>query len=211
MAGGKGGGAWKVAYADFVTAMMAFFMVMWITSQDQAIKEAIAHHFSDPFGANDRNGKSGGLDASGPPFNMNDNKRLAIKPRILRETLDRRFQLGTAVFFPDKSAELNDASIAALELLLPTLRWEAAQIEIVGYTEKKSVSAGESTPWLLANQRCLVIKDYLESKGIMVDKIKMSQGVSGPAMDPKVVETQMPRDCKYEDRVEVRVPATPGE
>jgi chemotaxis protein MotB len=34
MAGG-GGGAWKVAYADFVTAMMAFFMVMWLVGQDQ--------------------------------------------------------------------------------------------------------------------------------------------------------------------------------
>ncbi len=36
---GKGGGAWKVAYADFVTAMMAFFMVMWLTSQKPAVKE----------------------------------------------------------------------------------------------------------------------------------------------------------------------------
>jgi flagellar motor protein MotB len=47
---GKGGGAWKVAYADFVTAMMAFFLVMWITSQDTKIKEAIAHYFEDPMG-----------------------------------------------------------------------------------------------------------------------------------------------------------------
>jgi chemotaxis protein MotB len=208
---GKGGGAWKVAYADFVTAMMAFFMVMWITSQDQKIKEAIAHHFSDPFGANDRNGKSGGLDASGPPFNMNDNKRLAIKPRIVRETLDRRFQLGTAAFFPENSAELNDAAVSALELLLPTLRWEAAQIEIVGFTDKQAVTAGESSPWILANQRCLVVKDYLEAKGIMVDKIRLSQGVSGPLLDPKMVESQMPADFRYENRVEVRVPPTPTE
>jgi chemotaxis protein MotB len=35
MAGG-GGGAWKVAYADFVTAMMAFFLVMWIVAREQA-------------------------------------------------------------------------------------------------------------------------------------------------------------------------------
>jgi flagellar motor protein MotB len=47
---GKGGGAWKVAYADFVTAMMAFFLVMWITAQDQKFKEAIAHYFVDPMG-----------------------------------------------------------------------------------------------------------------------------------------------------------------
>src|SRR4026209_1585611 len=43
------GGAWKVAYADFVTAMMAFFLVMWITAQNDQVKKAIAHHFTDPF------------------------------------------------------------------------------------------------------------------------------------------------------------------
>ena len=46
---GHGGGAWKVAYADFVTAMMAFFMVMWITAQSKQTKMAVAHYFNDPF------------------------------------------------------------------------------------------------------------------------------------------------------------------
>jgi chemotaxis protein MotB len=44
-----GGGAWKVAYADFVTAMMAFFLVMWITAQNKQMKMAVAHYFNDPF------------------------------------------------------------------------------------------------------------------------------------------------------------------
>jgi flagellar motor protein MotB len=44
----KGGGSWKVAYADFVTAMMAFFLVMWICSQDQKLKEAVAYYFQHP-------------------------------------------------------------------------------------------------------------------------------------------------------------------
>jgi hypothetical protein len=44
----KGGGQWKVAYADFVTAMMAFFLVMWITAQDQKIKQAVARYFNNP-------------------------------------------------------------------------------------------------------------------------------------------------------------------
>jgi chemotaxis protein MotB len=48
----KGGGAWKVAYADFVTAMMAFFMVMWLIAQDQDKKEAITRYFNDPLGIN---------------------------------------------------------------------------------------------------------------------------------------------------------------
>jgi hypothetical protein len=48
MAGKGGGGAWKVAYADFVTAMMAFFMVMWLVSQNQKVKEAVAGYFRNP-------------------------------------------------------------------------------------------------------------------------------------------------------------------
>src|SRR5579863_8705477 len=43
------GGAWKMAYADFVTAMMALFMVLWLSSQDQRIKEAVERAFRNPF------------------------------------------------------------------------------------------------------------------------------------------------------------------
>ena len=46
--GGHHGGAWKVAYADFVTAMMAFFLVMWLVSQKQEVKAAIGGYFRDP-------------------------------------------------------------------------------------------------------------------------------------------------------------------
>jgi chemotaxis protein MotB len=43
------GGSWKVAYADFVTAMMALFLVLWLTAQDTRIKEAIERAFRNPF------------------------------------------------------------------------------------------------------------------------------------------------------------------
>lgn len=46
--GGHHGGAWKVAYADFVTAMMAFFLVMWLVAQNNAVKASIAGYFTDP-------------------------------------------------------------------------------------------------------------------------------------------------------------------
>src|SRR5690606_29489262 len=49
----KSGGAWKVAYADFVTAMMAFFLVMWITAQSKPVKQAVAEYFEDPLGTRD--------------------------------------------------------------------------------------------------------------------------------------------------------------
>lgn|SRR5664280_1559090 len=45
------GGAWKVAYADFITAMMALFLVLWLTAQDTKIKEAVERAFRNPFSA----------------------------------------------------------------------------------------------------------------------------------------------------------------
>lgn len=47
---GHHGGAWKVAYADFVTAMMAFFMVMWIMGMSQEDRDIIQGYFNDPLG-----------------------------------------------------------------------------------------------------------------------------------------------------------------
>ena len=48
--GGPHGGAWKVAYADFVTAMMALFIVLWLMSQSEQVKKAVAGYFNDPKG-----------------------------------------------------------------------------------------------------------------------------------------------------------------
>lgn len=56
MAGKGGGGSWKVAYADFVTAMMAFFLVMWIGSQDASTRQSVANYFIDPLGVDKKAG-----------------------------------------------------------------------------------------------------------------------------------------------------------
>ena len=45
---GHHGGAWKVAYADFVTAMMAFFLVMWLVGASPDVKKSVAGYFRDP-------------------------------------------------------------------------------------------------------------------------------------------------------------------
>lgn len=46
--GGAHGGAWKVAFADFMTAMMCFFLVMWLMGSDEATKASIASYFNNP-------------------------------------------------------------------------------------------------------------------------------------------------------------------
>src|SRR5689334_5756513 len=59
--GGHHGGAWKVAYADFVTAMMALFIVLWLLSASEKVKKAVGGYFQDPKGA----GKLAGSTKSG--------------------------------------------------------------------------------------------------------------------------------------------------
>ena len=63
---GAHGGAWKVAYADFVTAMMALFIVLWVLSQSEEVKQAVASYFQDPLGISQGtremiDSKSGGM------------------------------------------------------------------------------------------------------------------------------------------------------
>ena len=71
--GGHHGGAWKVAYADFVTAMMAFFLVMWLVSQKPSVKAAVGGYFRDPgafethSGDGILEGSKDGVDPSGTP------------------------------------------------------------------------------------------------------------------------------------------------
>src|SRR5690554_2469052 len=59
---GHHGGAWKIAYADFVTAMMAFFLLMWLismTTPEQ--KEGLANYFAPPNVSESRSGANGAM------------------------------------------------------------------------------------------------------------------------------------------------------
>ena len=62
--GGHHGGAWKVAYADFVTAMMALFIVLWLMNTSDHVRKVIAGYFNDPARARfaHRNGSAGSDD-----------------------------------------------------------------------------------------------------------------------------------------------------
>ncbi|MCO6429654.1 MAG: OmpA family protein [Deltaproteobacteria bacterium] len=80
--GGHHGGAWKIAYADFVTAMMCFFMVMWlVNSAETSTKKSIATYFRRPgifqqgSGSPLMMGESGILDAAAPPVGEEKGKK----------------------------------------------------------------------------------------------------------------------------------------
>jgi hypothetical protein len=91
------GGAWKVAYADFVTAMMAFFLVMWLVNQSKPVKAAIGGYFRDPaaFEASGGRGVLPGGDTVNPPkpetpaAEQEERKRMEAAVLHIREGLDK--------------------------------------------------------------------------------------------------------------------------
>jgi chemotaxis protein MotB len=93
--GGHHGGAWKVAYADFVTAMMAFFLVMWLAAQDSRIRDAVAGYFAEPGLLPNETSNSvlasgrGGIDSSGMPIiQRKPNGMLEAEQRALVQTAE---------------------------------------------------------------------------------------------------------------------------
>ncbi|MEI7812246.1 MAG: flagellar motor protein MotB [Ignavibacteria bacterium] len=80
-AGGHGG-AWKVAYADFVTAMMALFIVLWILGQSKEVKETVSGYFKDPAGFNINKSK-GLMNGKGPSImDMNIKAPIDVKSEM---------------------------------------------------------------------------------------------------------------------------------
>jgi chemotaxis protein MotB len=82
--GGHHGGAWKVAFADFMTSMMAFFLVMWLVGQKQEVKEAVAGYFRDP-GKFSAQGKEGALKGSSGAVKTETVPMAAVNPPARQE------------------------------------------------------------------------------------------------------------------------------
>lgn len=89
--GGHGhhGGSWKVAYADFVTAMMAFFMVMWLVGLDDDTRRHIEQYFSHPVGYHQGSSSGDSPIATGPSPAAAGDARFKL---IVRSTEKRAFE-----------------------------------------------------------------------------------------------------------------------
>jgi len=199
---GKGGGAWKVAYADFVTAMMAFFLVMWIVGQDKPVKQAVAQYFEDPLGI-DKGSRSTSLEGPedattpgnfesgrGPARGLSmAQKRVegrknaagvaAKKPPhiIIFRHFNRTYSLGTVMLFADDSAALDDAAKERLDEIVPLLRGKPNKIEIRVYAPRKPVAPGGkfADAWQLARARSMTVRQYLVDNQIPAERLRLTQ------------------------------------
>ena len=78
--GGHHGGALKVAYADFVTAMMALFIVLWLMNSSKQIQDAVGGYFKDPTGTAKQVGSD--MVGAGENFVINKDNREELKEQL---------------------------------------------------------------------------------------------------------------------------------
>lgn len=210
MAGG--GGAWKVAYADFVTAMMAFFLVMWITSQNQEVREAIAHHFQDPFapvgfseaktqGA-PRHSDQAPANRAAPP--TEDKQRREVRrPTYLLTGQGKATSIGAVLFFDEGTVEINPAASEELGRLIPWLKGKPQKVEIRGHASRRPLPEGSPyrDAWQLSYARCVAVMTQLEQGGIQPERLRLSQGGAYEA----IIEDGRQAGLEMSERVEVRM------
>jgi chemotaxis protein MotB len=201
---GKGGGAWKVAYADFVTAMMAFFMVMWLVGQNAEVKEGVEQYFQHPTvqllphwvsrgphegggsarkGSGDEEGKD--EKKKGKPRRSRNDGGSAEKVTVRSD--GNRPLTGTILLFAKDSAVLDDTAKGDLSQLIPRLKGKTNRIEIRGHTAKRSLAdqSAFADDWQLSYARSIAVMKQLEEAGIEPQRLRLSQAASYEPPDEK--------------------------
>ena len=207
---GHGGGAWKVAYADFVTAMMAFFLVMWILSQNEKVKEAVAGYFREPLSysesaSSDPSGSYGGRSrrpkrgTALSPIGHPDETQLR-NARGLAVMRSEQSGTGTIVFFDEDSAELNDEAKTRLNELIPLITGKPHKVEVRGHTSRRPLppDGPYHDPWQLSFARCDAVMNYLAEHGIPLDRMRLSQAAGNEPFSPHLEPEYLKRNPRVE-------------
>jgi chemotaxis protein MotB len=196
---GHGGshGAWKVAYADFVTAMMALFIVLWLLNSSKQIQEAVGGYFKDPTGTSKKvgNGKTGAGDSfTATKENMNDLKEqlqatvhkmpildklkeqieMTITPEGLRVEL---MESANSTFFPSGVAEPNGDGKQILTLLAHELGQVPNTISIEGHTDAKPFAPSANySNWELSSDRANSARRVMQQTGLGSKQVTQVRG-----------------------------------
>ena len=210
---GHRGGAWKVAYADFVTAMMALFIVLWLTSSTSKIEQrVIAGYFRDPNGTAVQKGS----DRAGSGENILLNKQDMTKLKaVLEQTihhvdnLDKlkkqiemtitpeglRIELmedphGT--FFETGSTQPTPVLVSILKVLSAQLGPLPNRISIEGHTDAQPYSNEKVySNWELSSDRANVARRLMQASGVRMNQVSQVRGFA----DQRLRDVKNPLDA----------------
>jgi chemotaxis protein MotB len=191
------GGAWKVAYADFVTAMMAFFMVMWLMNSNEQIQHAIAGYFKDPTGRGRLTGSSvagRGEALTVTPDNMPQLKDQleqamkkmpefqAIKDQVSMTVTGEGLRIElleteAGMFFQSGSPRPSSNGRDLLATLAAELGQLPNKLLIEGHTDSKPFNNGGSySNWELSADRANEARKLMESSGLQTGQVAQVRG-----------------------------------
>src|SRR5947209_1111667 len=197
---GHHGGAWKVAYADFVTAMMALFIVLWLLNTSKPVREAVAGYFRDPAGTAGKLGTS----SEGPgekfvptPVPSDDMAKLKdeiekamrrlpnfdkfknqieikVTPEGLRIEL---LESATGTFFDLGNRNPNSNGKELLDMLAGELGKLPNKISIEGHTDSKPFSGKKNYGnWELSTDRANSARRLMQEQGLGGTQVAQVRG-----------------------------------
>ncbi|MEQ1884072.1 MAG: flagellar motor protein MotB [Bryobacteraceae bacterium] len=210
---GHHGGAWKVAYADFVTAMMALFIVLWLLNSNVQVRKAISAYFNDPSGTGKESGSSAAGSGESVAVSMDDMDNLkekleqAIKQKPEFEKLKDYMQLSVTgeglrvellesekgMFFQSGSAAPSDMGEELINKLADQLVKLPNTLLIEGHTDAKAFGGRTNySNWELSTDRANAARRIIETHGSRPGQIVQVRGFA----DQNLRDREHPEDAK---------------
>jgi chemotaxis protein MotB len=226
--GGHHGGAWKVAYADFVTAMMALFIVLWLMNTSEEVQQAIGGYFRDPSGTGSQTGS--GAAGTGENLSVGTQDLNKLKEKIdqaMREIpeFDKRLkdqvqmtvtgeglrielmESETGVFFETGNSHPTSNAEKLLGVLAAELAKMQNKVVIEGHTDARPFAAdARYSNWELSAERANMARRLMRMAGMRPDQITQVRGFA----EQKLKNPGKPDDTSNR-RVSVVVQYVPGQ
>jgi len=195
--GGHHGGAWKVAYADFVTAMMALFIVLWLLNSSKQIQVAVGGYFKDPTGTSKKVGSN--MPGAGENFILTRDNMPKLKDQLqqaMRQLTDfeklqshiemtvtaegLRIELSesaSGTFFDSGSAKLKTDGRDLLITLAQELGQLPNKISIEGHTDSNPYAPSANYGnWELSADRANAARRVMQANGLKPDQVMQVRG-----------------------------------
>jgi len=195
--GGHHGGAWKVAYADFVTAMMALFIVLWLLNSNQDVRKAIGGYFLDPTGKLKESGSS--VAGSGDALQLRPDDMGKIKQKLENavkempqfKKLKDQIQMSVTgeglriellenergTFFESGNPKPTEMGHEMLTRLAVELAKLPNRLLIEGHTDSKPYNGVDGyTNWELSADRANAARRLMEGAGLRAGQVLQVRG-----------------------------------
>jgi len=203
------GGAWKVAYADFVTAMMALFIVLWLLSASEKVQKAVGGYFLDPTGKGKQTGTTNSSIGETLTLERKDLQHLKEKledmlkqiPSLEHMQKQVKITLTTeglrvdlietehGMFFQTGDPKPTEDGSKLLKILAIELVKLPNKVAIEGHTDSAPYGRADYSNWELSADRANAARRILEESGLDNSRVRQVRGFADQRLLKKAEPT----------------------